>query len=67
MLSEATYVCKCEQCKREIYDMMSQVPPTHITVDFTVNNNETIEQHHKRFCDLICLKEWITRALPLGT
>lgn len=64
-MSTESYFCKCESCKREIFDMLNEPPKSHIVMDFTNNNGEHIVQEHKRFCDLICVQEWVNKSLPM--
>ena len=65
MSEDVIYFAKCENCKREIWDMISQPMASHLMVEFTTRHPTHIEQEHKRYCDLLCLQEWVNKSLSM--
>jgi len=59
--SKQSYYCKCAECDKELYDMLNEQPCSHLTLEIVVRNETHIEQEHKRFCNLKCLKAWTNK------
>ena len=64
-MTEQPYFAKCDHCKREIWDMMNEPMKNHLLLEFTTRQPDHILQEHKRYCDLLCLQEWVNKSLPM--
>lgn len=62
-----SYSCKCENCKRDLWDMINAQPVSHLMLESTIKHELAYIQEHKRYCDLLCLKQWVVKSLPIET